>query len=299
MSKVLQAIERQNQRGKQIRLYAKYQAGKFDVLTFAGYDKMALQPIYSITKVITCCVVLIVAKQKKIALDTPIFKHWPYMPSNKRAPKLTIAQFANMTTGIDWQEIDTFYQADNCFNQFVNSADPMGFLFARKVVNEPIFTYNSAVSHALSHWVEAVTGRPFERTVESLIFEPLAISQYNWQRDMTGRVFGGHGLALRGDDFIKLIPLLTTGCYDDKQVLDHELLKTLHSGPIRHVPGYNGYGYGLWHGKIKNAPFIGAFGNAGQRIYYFPTLGQCHAFLGNTKPEFGIQESILRKIIAY
>ncbi len=297
MSKVLKAIERQNKRGKQIKLYAKYQAGKYDVLTFDSYDKTALQPIFSITKFITCCVVLMVAKQKKISLDTPIFKHWHYVPSNRRAQKLTISQFVNMTTGIDWQEIDNFYQADNCFNQFVKSADPMGFLFARKVVNEPIFTYNSAVSHALSHWVEAVTGKPFERAVESLIFEPLSISHYNWQRDMTGRVFGGHGLALRGQDFIKLMPLLANGRYQNRQIFDVKLLKIIHHKVVSNTLGYNGYGYGLWHDKIKNAPFIGAFGNAGQRIYYFPTLGQSHAFLGNTKPEFGIQESILKTIL--
>ncbi len=297
MSKVLQAIERQNQRGKQIKLYAKYQAGKYDVMTFADYDKMALQPIYSITKFITCCVVLKVAMQKNIALDTPVFEHWHYEPINPLAQKLTIAQFANMTTGIEWQEIDNYYQADNCFKQFVNSADPMANLFTRKITAEPVFTYNSALSHALAYWIETVTGKPFEYTVERLIFEPLLISDYTWQRDATGRVFGGHGLALRAEDFLKLLPLMTTGCYQNNQVLDHAILKILHSQSVSQVPGYNGYGYGLWHGKIKNAPFIGAFGNAGQRIYYFPTLQQSHAFLGNTKPEFGIQESILKIVL--
>ncbi len=297
MTKVLQAIERQNQRGKQIKLYAKYQAGKYDVITFGGYDKTTLLPIFSITKFITCCTVLKVAKQKRIDLDTPIFKHWHYNPSNVRAKNLTISQFANMTTGIDWQEIDTFYQADNCFNQFLKSHDPMRFLFNREIADKPIFTYNSAVSHALSYWVEAVTGQRFEMTVNQLIFEPLAIENYQWQRDASGRVYGGHGLALKGDDFIKLMPLLATGRYQNKLVFDASLLRQLHHKVVGQTAEYNGYGHGLWHGKIKNAPFIGAFGNAGQRIYYFPSLGQSHAFLGNTKPEFGIQESILNKII--
>ncbi len=297
MSKVLRAIEEYNRRGKKIELYASYQADKYSINTFDGYKKAELHPINSITKFITCCTVLLVAAQRKISLNTPIFKHWHYRPNNQRAERLTIVQFANMITGIEWQEIENFYEANNCFKNFVSSADPIGDLFARKIADKPVFTYNSAVSHALSYWVEAVTGQLFENIVQQLIFKPLAIKRYNWQKDASGRVYGGHGLSLSGEDFIKLMPLLTSGFYDDQQVLDKVLLKILHQRVVEQVPGYSGYSYGLWHGKIKNAPFIGAFGNAGQRIYYFPTLKQCHAFLGDTKPEFGIHESILKKVI--
>ncbi len=294
---VIRAIKKYNQRGKQIKFYACYQGEQYSVHRFLDYDDKAFQPINSITKAITCSVVLQLAQCHDIALEQPLLKDLPYDPPNQAAKQLSIAQFVNMTTGIEWREIDGCQQADCSFEQFVQSAAPLDYLFSRKIVKDSGFNYNSAASHALTYWAEAISGQSFERLVADMIFKPLGIVDYRWQRDATGRVFGGHGLALKGADFIKLMPLFATGGYAKKQVLDQAVLKRFHQLAVKATLGYRGYGYGLWHGKIKNAPFIGAFGSAGQRIYYFVTLKQSHAFLGNTKPEFGIQEAILKNIL--
>ncbi len=294
---VLEAIRRHNQRAKQIKLYAKYAAGQYDVITFLDYDQTTLLPIYSITKALTCAVVLQLAEQRGLSLNRPLLDDLPYEVKNDAFKQLTVAQFANMTTGIDWHEIDSYQRPNNTFEAFVRAAEPLDYLFSRPLNKSAGFIYNSAATHALAHWAAAVSGQSFELLVAQMLFEPLQIERYQWQRDAAGCVYGGHGLALTGDDFIKLLPLLASGYYGAKKVLDGAVIKRLQQQVVARAYGRYGYGFGLWHGKIKNAPFIGAFGNAGQRIYYFPTLKQSHAFLGNTKPEFGIQEAILKHII--
>ncbi len=297
VEKIVRAVERHNRRDKQIKFYACYCSERYIVKGFLDYDHSVLLPIHSITKAITCATVIQLAQRYDIALNRPLLEHLPYAVSNDRAKHLTIEQFANMTTGIEWSEIDSYQKPNSSFEQFIQSARPLDYLFSRKIAKAADFNYNSAASHALAYWAEAVSGQFFEELVREMVFEPLAIERYHWQRDATGRVYGGHGLALMADDFIKLMPLLSSGCYGDKKVLTEAVLAQLHQCAVSRAWGSYGYGYGLWHGKIKNAPFIGAFGNAGQRIYYFPTLAQSHAFLGNTKPEIGIQEAILKSAL--
>ncbi len=298
MKKLLAAIARHNARGKQIKFYAEYGDGKYRQQLFSDCVAEQLQPLYSITKFITCATLLTIAERHNIALNQPLLDYLPaYRPPNRAAEKLTIDQFANMTTGIAWREIDAYRQPNNAFDQFVIAAQPLDFLFSRQIDANYHFNYNSAASHVLVYWSEAVTGKAFEASVAEWLFRPLDIARFSWQRDAQGRVFGGHGLALYPEDFIKLMPLLASGAYNGRPILSKAVLQKLHTICVKGALGYRGYGYGLWHGKIKNAPFIGAFGNAGQRIYYFPTLRRSHAFLGNTKPEFGIQEAILATIL--
>ncbi len=43
--------------------------------------------------------------------------------------------------------------------------------------------------------------------------------------------------------------------------------------------------------------FVGAFGHGGQRLYIFKEMNLCIVFLGHVKPEFGIQERLIRKYL--
>ncbi len=298
MHKIISAIERQNDRGKNIHLFARYRENQFAIHSFGGYDCNALHPIFSITKAITCAVVLTLAERAHISLDEPLVQRLNKAVKNPLLEQLTVRQFANMTTGFEWSEIATYGQPNNPFEQFVEAADPIDFLFDRSIDSSAPFCYNSAVSHVLSYWAAAVSGQSFDKLVERLIFKPLSIERHSWQRDAKGNVFGGHGLALCGADFVKLMPLLSVGRYDGRQLLSRRVLATLHSNAAKPDGYYRGYGYGLWHGDIYGNHFIAAFGNAGQRIYYFPDLAVSYAFLGDTKPEFGTQEALLRKLFA-
>ncbi len=296
MDNVISAIKRQNSRGKNIHLFARYSANQFTVHCFDGYHSAALHPIFSVTKAITCAAVLTLAERACISLDEPLAQRLNLAFENPLAKQLTIRQFANMTTGFAWSEISTFGQPHNLFDQFVESDNPLQFLFARPIDASQPFCYNSAVSHALSYWAETVSGQPFDTLIEQLFFEPLSIEHYSWQRDAKGKVFGGHGLELRGIDFVKLMPLFGEGKYAGRQLLSADVLATLHSSAVVPDAYYRGYGCGLWHGDINRNRFIAAFGNAGQRIYHFPDLAVSYAFLGDTKPEFGTQEALLKKL---
>ncbi len=297
MHKIINAIERQNDRGKNIHLFASYRADTYALHSFGGYDVNALHPLYSITKALTCAVVLTLAKRHNISLREPLLRRLPLAVDNAVAERLTIDQFANMTTGFDWSEIATYGQADNLFDRFVGASDPLQFLFSRPIDGAAPFCYNSAVSHALSFWATAVSGLPFDQLVEQLFFKPLDIERYSWQRDANGNVFGGHGLALSGKDFVKLMPLFAFGSYRGERLIDEDVLATLRQSRVKPDGYYRAYGYGFWHGDIVAKRFIAAMGNAGQRIYYFPESACSYAFLGDTKPEFGTHEALLRTIL--
>ena len=100
------------------------------------------------------------------------------------------------------------------------------------------------------------------------------------------------------DDLEKIgILYLEKGFYNNFRVVSEKWIKESTTAYSKNVRSYAGYGYQLWIGDIKSEKFYAAFGHGGQRIYIFEDLNLVITFLGDVKPEFGIQEKIIREFI--
>ncbi|MGB3368785.1 MAG: serine hydrolase, partial [Acidaminobacteraceae bacterium] len=180
--------------------------------------------------------------------------------------------------------------------------DPINYILSKALYENPDtnFNYNSGVSHLLSVIIESNTGLTTYDFANKYLFEPLAIkkSDIKWQVDKKNRVYGGHGLSMKIDDLEKIgVMYLNGGLYHGERIVSKSWTYESTLSHSKKTRGYAGYGYQFWIGHIKNEEFYGAFGHAGQRIYVFKDLDMVVTFLGNVKPEFGIQEKLIRNFI--
>lgn len=292
-------IDTLNEKNKRIHFFAVFNPRKTCEMHIEnGYPINQLHPINSVTKTLTALTALRIFEEKNIDLHLPISEVLNY-PVPEPYKKITLWQCLNMQTGILWDERLKFRSKDNIYRQFMRQKEPLEFLFKQPIEQSEIgtFNYNSAISYLLVRIVETITQQKFETIVQEKVFYPLSIFDYEWEKDITGRVFGGHGIFLSGHDLIKIGQLLLNGNYNNKKIISDNLMNLLQKKTAKHtVPSYH-YGASTWHGTIKDNAYYGAFGYGGQRLYIFNSLGIGFAFLGQTHPEYGIQEMLLKKII--
>ena len=63
--------------------------------------------------------------------------------------------------------------------------------------------YNSGSSHLLSYIIQKATGISTEQFAKRYVFDPLEITEYEWQQDPQGIYVGGFG-KMKSKDLLKL-----------------------------------------------------------------------------------------------
>ncbi len=264
--------------------------------TFGDYESDQLHPLFSMTKSITVWMALLVCEQYGVSVDALVA---PTVGQPSFEPPLTVSMCMSMQAGFDWDELAHFNTPENPFWNFINAADPMSYLFSHPMAGEPgtVYHYNSAASHVLAYWIEGITGMSFEAYAETYLFRPLGITAYLWEKDGKGVVYGGHGLHLSLESVIKIARMLVSGgkvMETGDVVLSDFIIKQLQVQTSENIRGDKGYGFGLWHVDILGEKWLGAFGHGGQRLYWEPLSKRAIIFLGAVKPEFGLQEHLIR-----
>lgn len=273
--------------------------------TYNGYDKNEIHNVFSCTKsVLSILIGIAIDKAFIKTVDEKVvdllFDYKKYFEGDKE--NMTLKDLLTMRSGIEWDEFAGFGRKDGIWLNFLRSEDPINYILSKALYENPDtnFNYNSGVSHLLSVIIESNTGLTTYDFANKYLFEPLAIkkSDIKWQVDKKNRVYGGHGLSMKIDDLEKIgVMYLNGGLYHGERIVSKSWTYESTLSHSKKTRGYAGYGYQFWIGHIKNEEFYGAFGHAGQRIYVFKDLDMVVTFLGNVKPEFGIQEKLIRNFI--
>lgn len=128
------------------------------------------------------------------------------------------------------------------------------------IVNEPgsIFSYSSYASYMLSAIIQKVTEQSTFQYLTPRLFEPLGITDIQWETDLQGISCGGWGMRIKTADMAKLGQLyLQEGIWNGKQLLSADWIKEASSAQILQVQnpteeqkenneGAQGYGYQIW-----------------------------------------------------
>jgi len=270
---------------------------------FNGYDKDSNHNLFSVTKsVISLLIGIAVEKGYINSVEDKVIDLIPnyinHITNDKKDLKLK--HLLNMRTGLKWDELTHFGRNDGLWNQFLKSTDPGAFVLKQPLETQvdKVYNYNSGVSHLLSLIIEDNCPCSTFEFAQKELFGPLEINLENeqWTRDINNVVYGGHGLHLKMKDLMKIGKLiLENGTYNNKQILSKTWLEESFKAYSEMTRGYEGYGYQWWLGNVSGIPFAGAFGHGGQRLYLFKKMNLGIVFLGNVKPEFGIQERLIRK----
>ena len=245
---------------------------------YHGDGPDSLNDVRSVTKSVVSTLIGIAEGQGRLALDAPIGDHLPAAQTAGLDPgklAVTVENLLTMSSGFAWDESTVAG-----YNEWVQSADPVGFLLAKPLRTAPgrAFLYNSAAVHLLSVVLDDAVGMSPPAFAQRYLFQPLGITRARWEQFPDGRANGGAGLALRPRDLAKLGALwLQHGNGGDAVVVPKDYLDR---GTAPKYPLWVGdsplaaqsYGYLWWLDRRPGRDDYFAWGYGGQFVWVAPSL---------------------------
>lgn len=225
---------------------------------------------FSVTKSVISTLIGIAIDQGKLeGVDLKVvdfFSEKVFSALDSRKAEMTVEDLLTMTSGLGWTE------ADPSFGALYRSSDWAKWMLDLPMTAAPgeTFSYCSGCSHVLSVILQEATGENPRDFAEQYLFQPLGITDFEWETDADGTPIGGWGLYLTPRDMARLGALyLNEGKWGDAQILSPGWVK---AATTEHVEtgGRLGYGYQWWIYDKHNA--YTALGREGQTIFVSPEL---------------------------
>ncbi len=236
---------------------------------FHPFNRETPHNLYSCTKSVTSALMGIALDKGLVpGIDAPVHTLFPdVVLDSPEKEAITLRHLLTMSSGIEWAEPLRSGLSDTW--SFVESDSPPQYFFDRAIAATPgtVFNYNTGGSHLLSMVIQDASGELTADFASQNLFEPLAISEYNWEKDIHGYTTGGTGLALRPDDMLKIGQLfLQYGKWDGQQIIPETWVRESTSAKVNVSPGID-YGYQWW---VHQDGIYNALGWGGQQIIVIP-----------------------------
>ncbi|MDZ7869842.1 MAG: serine hydrolase domain-containing protein [Rheinheimera sp.] len=271
---------------------------------FNGRKSTDLLHLRSVTKTVISHLVGVAISQGKIqSLQQPISELLPQRYRNllnSKAP-VTVADLLSMRSGFAWDESTLAG-----FEQWVMSADPTRYVLEQAQTQLPgtEFRYNSANFHLLSVILSEQTGMATRDYARQVLFVPLGISNFRWEKLKDGYDNGGAGLELTARDLAKLGVLWQQqGRWGSQQLVNQAYVMTTASlqQPRRSTfagLSISGYGYGWWLFKQNSQPAGQlAWGYGGQFVMTIPEQEFTLLLMANNQTtDVGPQENAVMQL---
>ena len=251
----------------------------------------------SVTKSVTSALLgIALGDTAEDALARPIASFFPPREiTSAGLDEVTLHHVLTMTAGLEWNEMEVPYtDSKNDEIQLYLTDDPINQVLSREVRDAPgsRWYYNGGLTQVAAGVVEQLTGKPLDRYAEEVLFEPLGIDDYTWNRSVAWPVesspSAASGLRLKARDLAKIASVfLHDGRWRDRQIVPIDWVAT---STARHIkdnpwgpPGVYGYGYFWFPGKLNGGQdVIRAVGNGDQRLFLLPDVGLAiTVFAGN------------------
>jgi len=169
---------------------------------------------------------------------------------------ITINHLLTMTSGI----------GDDI--SYIQKSNSISYILNKDLIFDPgtWWQYTSAGTHLLSGIFTKITNQSAEEYAKQYLFPELGITNFLWQKDISGNSNGGYGLQLRLRDMLKFGHLfLQDGKTANGQILSSKWTNRSTDKLVNFSSTF-GYGY-LWWINISNGqPIYYAVGYGGQYI---------------------------------
>ena len=255
---------------------------------YRGTDRDTMNQVYSVTKSITSAAMGIAIEEQKIAgLDDSIFSYFPdqqqieNFDANKEA--ITLEDLLTMQAGFQWDELSTIYGSnENDATQISRSRNWVKYILDKEMAAEPgtTFAYNSGVSVLLGAILQQAARQTAEAYTAVNLFEPLGITEWQWDQTPNGFSNTGWGLYLRPIDMLKFGQLyLQEGNWEGAQIITKKWVEQSTQPSANSGDNYV-YGYQWWRFADQN-PIVAnltqndvyfAWGFGGNFIFVVPHL---------------------------
>ena len=253
-----------------------------------AYGVNQIVNIYSCTKSVSSALIGIAIEEGHIGgvneTMVDLFENRTIANLDSRKQAVILQYLLTMQSGIDWDEWP--YGPTSSFTYMVDSPNWVQYVLDRLMRDDPgtVWDYNSGGSHLLSQILNQTVGNSTRTFAEDRLFTPLGITNYQWDEDPQGVVFGAAWLHLRPRDMAKFGFLyLNNGTWDGDQLIPAAWVNestSLFGYPYSESEPY-GYGYQWWLNLEINGYL--AIGYNGQQINVVPEHNLVVVFTANSE----------------
>ena len=272
---------------------------------FHGYGPNDLFPIASCTKSVSSLLVGLAIQEGRIPnVEAPLLEFFPQQRAEAGSgwADLTLEHLLTMSLALDWspQEAESLHgTGPDAFRQ----------ILARTVAGRPgsDWEYVSMNVNLLAGVIHQATGEHAEPFAARALFEPLGITEWDWDYGKTGgfNLMDG-SLRLRPRDMAKIgVMMLNGGRWQDRRVLGEEWVRRSLTPLLPAGSDTEGYGYLWWTmdvpgptGSTLHAEFANGWGS--QFIILFPELDLVVVTTGGNQENgkhLAIGEVLVRELV--
>ncbi|PFD98405.1 6-aminohexanoate hydrolase [Bacillus cereus] len=278
-------------KSKKVNTFLVYQQGELTTKYYKTKEcANNLYKINSITKSIVSILIGIAIDKGYISdIHTSIAKWIPHVPKEKKG--LTIYHLLTMTTGEEWKE---FGNGVVFPNDFVESDNWIKYILQKPLIEEigTKMNYNSGSSHLLSYILQVATGKTTELFAKEYLFNPLQITEYEWQQDPQNIYVGGFGVKMKGEDLLKIgLLCLQNGFWSGEKIVSSSWIEQSSKPRFLTYEHVGAYGYHWWilDNERFHIPYyiFFAMGYGGQYIIIVPQL-ELVAVISSQMPKRGL-----------
>lgn len=201
-----------------------------------------------------------------IRIDEKLYNIYPGLfDEDTRKREITLRDALTMQTGLN------FNNDKHTLKLYQTASNSTGYVLSLPYLNEPgsVMNYNDGAPHLVSKAIETKTGKSLAEFAAESFFEPLNISEWQWESARDGTTFGAFSLYLKPRDLAKVGQLLLqNGRWKDKQLIDEAYLSEATSHLVT-SPGNLPYGFYFWIDERNQGYY--AHGHGGQVLLVVPS----------------------------
>lgn len=277
---------------------------------YINFNRTTRHNTHSATKsIISALIGIAIDKSFFLGVNDSIFSYLSSYASlkNEQKGKITLEHLLTMTSGLQWNEWDvSVSESNHDIVRFNSSSDPIRYLLSKPVVTQPgtSFYYNGGAIDLLGELIRIATKSTVKEFSRKHLFEPLGISNYQWQTLYPSGITCCHGdIYITPRDLAKFgFLFLNNGIWNGNQVISEEWVKKSTDKFIDlNLSWADSYGYLWWLKKYsannKTYQSFFAEGWGGQKIAVFPGSKMVVVFTGANYVSNPPCEEILTRFI--
>lgn len=281
---------------------------------YLDFNRDTLHCLHSATKSFTSAM-LGIAMDKGFLTDENE-KAFSYFPEynylwNPQKDKITLKYFLMMSSGLEWNEGDLpLTNEQNDLLQLIRSADPIGYILGKPVVNEPgtTYYYSGGDTNVVGEVVQNTTGLNVDHFSREHLTSHLGITNFSWLYFPYNNnvVYCSGDIYMRPRDMAKFGQLfLDGGIWDGKQIISEEWIARSTTQHVTFENEWNadGYGYQWWiydYLVSTTQEYVHSYsarGWGGQNIIVIPGLNTVIVFTGGNYMTYPPTHHIVREYI--
>lgn len=243
------------------------------------FDAATKHDMRSVSKSVTSLLIGIAIDRRLIAsAEEPVVKFFPEYAALATPgwDRVTLRNLLTMSSGIEWDEARPWNDPKNDEPYLGSEPDPLRYVLAKPIVApaDLIWNYNGGGTDLLGAVIARVSGKALEVFADEALFQPLGITDWEWQHYQNKKVSAAAGLRLRPRDAAKIGQLvLAHGAWNGKQIVSAEWIAQATTPRLQAI-GLFFYGYQWWFGRTlvdgRDVKWVSAMGRGGQRLFIVP-----------------------------